>query len=220
MPETDRTSEKVADTKETLILTGMRLFADRGFDGTSTRAIAAQAGANVAAISYHFGGKDGLRDACGEYVADRIQGIGAVALAGDVPDDRDTAAIAIERMLEVLLQAMLTQPQIQHIVAFVLYELGHPGPTLDRLYEAAFKPMHKHLCALFAVATGGQADDETTKLAVFTLIGQVIYFRLGKPLIQRRMGWDDMGGAEIDRIRAVITANLHAQIDAARKDRT
>ena len=37
-----------------------RLFADRGYEETSVRAIVAKARVNQAAINYHFGGKDGL----------------------------------------------------------------------------------------------------------------------------------------------------------------
>ena len=37
-----------------------RLFADRGYEETSIRAIVAKARVNQAAINYHFGGKDGL----------------------------------------------------------------------------------------------------------------------------------------------------------------
>jgi AcrR family transcriptional regulator len=37
-----------------------RLFAERGYDGTSIRAIVAKARVNQAAINYHFEGKDGL----------------------------------------------------------------------------------------------------------------------------------------------------------------
>ena len=37
-----------------------RLFAERGYDATSIRAIVAKAKVNQAAINYHFDGKDGL----------------------------------------------------------------------------------------------------------------------------------------------------------------
>ena len=37
-----------------------RLFAERGYDATSIRAIVAKARVNQAAINYHFDGKDGL----------------------------------------------------------------------------------------------------------------------------------------------------------------
>lgn len=48
------------DTRERLLDAAERLFADRGIDAVSVRAVNAAAGANVAAVHYHFGSKDAL----------------------------------------------------------------------------------------------------------------------------------------------------------------
>ena len=45
---------------ERLIEVAERLFAERGFGATSVRHITAEAGCNLAAVNYHFGGKDQL----------------------------------------------------------------------------------------------------------------------------------------------------------------
>jgi AcrR family transcriptional regulator len=51
-------------TKEQLVLTGERLFAQFGLDGVSLRQIATEAGAgNNSAVRYHFGSKDALAEA-------------------------------------------------------------------------------------------------------------------------------------------------------------
>ena len=47
-------------TRERILKAAERLFAERGYDGTSIRAIVAKARVNQAAINYHFDGKDGL----------------------------------------------------------------------------------------------------------------------------------------------------------------
>lgn len=47
-------------TRERLLLAGLRLFAEKGYAQTSTREIAAAAQANIAAIAYYFEGKAGL----------------------------------------------------------------------------------------------------------------------------------------------------------------
>lgn len=50
----------------------LELFAERGFEATSTRAVAAAAGLSPALVTRHFGSKEGLRAAVDEYVLARI----------------------------------------------------------------------------------------------------------------------------------------------------
>ncbi len=47
-------------TREAVIHSALKLFNMGGYDGTSVRAIAADAGVNIALVSYYFGGKQGL----------------------------------------------------------------------------------------------------------------------------------------------------------------
>jgi AcrR family transcriptional regulator len=49
-----------AERREQLLGIGRRLFAERGFDGTSIEEIAAQAGVSKPVVYEHFGGKEGL----------------------------------------------------------------------------------------------------------------------------------------------------------------
>ena len=51
------------DKQIQIIETAERLFAERGFDGTTVRDIADEAGINVAMISYYFGSKEKLMEA-------------------------------------------------------------------------------------------------------------------------------------------------------------
>jgi AcrR family transcriptional regulator len=47
-------------TRERILKAAERLFAERGYEATSIRAIVGKARVNQAAINYHFAGKDGL----------------------------------------------------------------------------------------------------------------------------------------------------------------
>jgi AcrR family transcriptional regulator len=51
---------EVESSREKLIASAERLFADRGFDGVSVRDIANAAGVNSALVGYYFRGKEGL----------------------------------------------------------------------------------------------------------------------------------------------------------------
>lgn len=47
-------------TKDRIVRSAARMFSERGFDNVSLRDITADAGANIAAVNYHFGSKIGL----------------------------------------------------------------------------------------------------------------------------------------------------------------
>lgn len=47
-----------SDVKMRILLAAKKLFAKQGFDATTVRQICEEAGANVALVSYHFGGKE------------------------------------------------------------------------------------------------------------------------------------------------------------------
>lgn len=56
----EQSNETKTSSAETILRVATEMFAQHGYHGTSIREIARTAGVNVAAISYHFGGKDGL----------------------------------------------------------------------------------------------------------------------------------------------------------------
>src|SRR3546814_20518988 len=60
------------DSPDILLRCALDLFGRHGFDGTSTRAIAAAAGKPMSAITYHFGGKDELNVAASRHLSARI----------------------------------------------------------------------------------------------------------------------------------------------------
>jgi len=56
-----------SDMKIRILLAAKKLFAKQGFDGTTVRQICEEAGANVALISYYFGGKEKVFHAVFDY---------------------------------------------------------------------------------------------------------------------------------------------------------
>ncbi|TPI69438.1 DUF1956 domain-containing protein [Mesorhizobium sp. B2-8-9] len=205
-------------TRAALVHAALRLFGRQGFDGTSTREIAAEAKANIGSIAYHFGGKEGLRAAAADFIVDTIQGIAGQALGGvqatAAPLDPEAAQAQLFAALERMVGFVVASPQAGEIVQFVLRELSHPTAALDRIYAGVFEPTHRRLCQVWEHATGEPAESEATKLTVFTMIGQVIYFRIGREAVMRRMGWHDIGNEEAAKVVAVATDNLRAMLAA------
>jgi len=205
----------VLQTRDSLIEAAIHLFGHRGFADTSTRDLAALAGANVASIAYHFGGKAGLHEACAREVAARIGGALGAPEPGD-PAAPQEAARRLEETLRRFARFIVAAPGAPDIVAFMLRELTDPGEVAELIYDEFLEPRHRALCTLWAKATGRPAESEEVMLAVFAMLGQVLYFRIGQPYVLRRTGWSDLGPAEAERITDLLVANLHSMIERQR----
>ena len=85
-----------SDTRTQLLDTAERLFAERGFRGTSIRAITDLAGVNLAAVGYHFGSKAELLAAVVRRVIEPItaaQSAGLDRLHARTPDPTVTELV-------------------------------------------------------------------------------------------------------------------------------
>jgi AcrR family transcriptional regulator len=205
-------------TRMALIRAALKLFGTMGYDGASTREIAAAANANIGSIAYHFGGKEGLRAACATFIVDTIQAVAGQAFPAEsvAPKGAAAATAQLNAALERMVGFVVAQPEAGEIVQFVLRELAHPTSALDTIYKGVFEPTHIRLCRIWADATGEDAESDRTRITVFTIIGQVIYFRIGREAVMRRMGWNNIGPTEAAAVIAVVKDNL-AAILAARK---
>ena len=88
-------------TQERLLKAAETLFLDHGYDGTSARMITTAARANLAAVNYHFGGKEGLFHSM---LARRLDALHEERLALLDADERRAAghALSCERILAAL----------------------------------------------------------------------------------------------------------------------
>lgn len=208
------------NTREAIIEAAMRGFGEKGFEATSVREIAGIAGTNLASISYHFGGKEGLRAACAEHIV-ALMGKVTAAIRPEAP--LPASPRAAERLLIELVHNMvrflLLEPQARLVAGFVLREMAQPSSALDTIYEDLFEGLHARVCNLWGTATGQPPETEAVRLAVFATIGQILYFHIGRPVIERRMAWPAVGPDEARAVGDTIARNLEVRIAADRGPR-
>jgi TetR/AcrR family transcriptional regulator, regulator of cefoperazone and chloramphenicol sensitivity len=213
-----RPRDDARDTRTAIIEAAMRGFGERGFAATGIREIATLAGTNVASISYHFGGKEGLRAACAEHIVKVLGEVLAAARADNSPpEDPEAAERALAALVHAFVRFLLLEPQARLVAGFILREMAEPSAALDIIYEGLFEGLHRRLCAIWGVATGAAPESEPVRLAVFAAIGQIVYFHLGRPVVQRRMDWPTIGPPEAQAIAETVIRNLGARLAADRR---
>jgi AcrR family transcriptional regulator len=112
-------------TAEALIAAGRRLFARDGYDGASVRAITAEAGANLGAITYHFGSKRELYD--------RVLASLVTPLAGRVQAMAAGPGTALERagaVVRTVFGYLADNPDMPRLMMQELVLGGVPSPAL------------------------------------------------------------------------------------------
>jgi len=100
----------VSETGDRILVAAARLFAERGYDGTSVRAICEAAETNVNAVSYHHGGKRALyQSVINRWGDERLAS--AERILGSPPKDATDLATRLLIFAEQTLAAHLAQPQ-------------------------------------------------------------------------------------------------------------
>jgi AcrR family transcriptional regulator len=202
--------ESGAPTRQKLVAAAIRSFGQKGYDGASIRDIAEAAQVNIAGIAYHFGGKEQLYRACLQHITETIRsGLGEAAPT----DSAETMSAAKARQvlkdrLLAMAEFILATPNAASFVRMVVREQMDPSPAFSILYAEFMEPVHRRLCALWSRITGDEAESETTKLAVFSLLGQILVFRIARAGALKRMGWSDIGARELKALKDRIEINV------------
>lgn len=100
------------DKKEHIINTAVELFAEKGFEGTSIRELAAKAEVNVAMVNYYFGSKEKLFEAMVEYKAAYTKGI----IEDLVKDSTLTEIQKIEKVVELYVNKIFHNRMFHRVI--------------------------------------------------------------------------------------------------------
>jgi AcrR family transcriptional regulator len=89
------------ERRQQLLDIGRRLFAERGFDGTSIEEIAAQAGVSKPVVYEHFGGKEGLYAVVVDREVERLSTVTMLLFEGPHSKPKfEAAAVSLLRYIE------------------------------------------------------------------------------------------------------------------------
>jgi TetR/AcrR family transcriptional regulator, regulator of cefoperazone and chloramphenicol sensitivity len=198
-------------TREKLVEAAGRVFAKRGYYSTTVREICMKAGANVAAVNYHFGDKLGLYTEVLEQSVRAAQ-IEAIRNALDqTAPPEDILRAVIRARLRGVCRGDLPDWHFRIMV----HELAQPTPALARLINKVSRPIYERLLELIGRIINLPANHEQTRLCANSVMGQILLYVLAAPLLARVWPELKMTPEQVERIADHIADFSLAYLRAA-----
>lgn len=152
------------DKRTSILNAAEKLFASQGFEGTSTRQIATEAGANMSMINYYFGSKEGVFM---EIMSNRIQGF-SLALTSIEAEDLNQ----LEKLMMVIDQYTR---RILDNIAF--HKMMHRELSLSQrpeMYDKLKQAMSGNLMIIERIINEGIAQGEFRSVDVRMVIASIM----------------------------------------------
>lgn len=167
-----RTRTVSANIRERLLEAALAEFGAKGFDGASTRAIAARIGAHQPQINYHFETKEALWTAAVDHLFAEL----ARAMHGlELPaqrvrsDDLPDAAAAFAEMIRRFVRFAAQHPELNQIM---VHEATAAGSRLTWMTERHVKPLYDTVRPLWRrLREAGIAAPIDARLFHYVLVG-------------------------------------------------
>jgi AcrR family transcriptional regulator len=204
-----------------LIEAAIEQFGKNGMSAVGTRAIAKAAGVQMSAITYHFGGKEGLYLACARHIVGQISGrveriLAFAASHGIDSGERAGARAGVLAIMGGLATAMM-RDEIAPLARFVLREQMNSSPAFEIIYQGYMRVILEQIGALLQRIAGGYLKPEELRIRSVALLGQAFVFRFGRAALMRATEWKSIGEPEAMAVRAAVLAHCEAILDALEK---
>jgi AcrR family transcriptional regulator len=187
-------------TETRLLEAAGELFAQKGYRDATIRDICARARANVAAVNYHFGGKQGLYAAVVRYA----RRCSPFARASD--GDGLTPQQQLQQFVSNFLQRIFDAGRPAWYARLMAREMVEPTRVFDQIVREQIAPHHARLRRIIREIVGGDVSEEAVRDCALSVVGQCIFYGKCRAVIQRLYPESKFGPKEIERLARHITA--------------
>jgi AcrR family transcriptional regulator len=205
------------ETRARIVAAAMKLFGEKGYEGASTRDIAAAAGVNAPALQYYFDNKEGVFRACIAYIADRAwDSLSEVVIAAEkmLAEGADDEAL-IEAYCDIQTRGAEFKFKAADQDEWRLFMARHQaGLDPDIGYEAALRHISTRtfaaVTAIVGRLLGRSADDEETRIRAVALSGQFQVFHVCRRMVLSLLSWDEIDPERQARVKEISRDHARA----------
>ena len=205
--------DEQAQTRQQLLEAAGAVFAERGFRSTTVREICQRAGANIAAVNYHFGDKEKLYIEVFRYSQQKAQ--------ERYPLLPPVAGLSPEKKLHAFVHSLLQRMFDNQGAAawhgqLMLREMIEPTAALDLVVAEKIRPMSDQLRGLVAEILGCPVNSEAVRLCSFSVVSQCVFYCHCQNVVLRLVPGQTFDSAAATHLAEYITKFSLAGLKAFR----
>jgi len=191
---TPRRRAKPEPAPDRILSAALAAFAARGFDGATTREIAAAAGVPQGLLTYHYASKQALWEAS----ADWVFGALAADLGSATEALRDVdPATRLRAVLKRFVRFSAAHPELHR---FMVHEGSHDGPRLRWLLDRHVRPAFEASTSLIRAA----APDADAAHLHYLFLGAATHLFAVAPEFRRLTGRDPFAAELVEAQAAAV----------------
>ncbi|CCE05538.1 hypothetical protein BRAS3843_1390030 [Bradyrhizobium sp. STM 3843] len=224
--KTDSGYARGEETRARIIRTALALFGERGFDGVSTRDIAAQAGVPAPSLQYYFESKEGLYAACIEDI--QIAAMKAVGPALEILDGLLEADASDDKIIDAYCSALdgLTDflfgsADASSRALFITRRIMPTKSTLTKkdLSKATGPRLQERCGKIIARLSNGAMSENEIRMTSMTITGQLFAFHFAREHFKALLGYDEITGDRLTTLKQIIRRQTTLLLKACKSKR-
>lgn len=183
------------DTRERLIEAAGEVFAERGFRDATVREICTKAGANIAAINYHFRDKSGLYLVVLKSAHERAERAFPFVFDGK-PVEEAPARDQLRAFVVITLQRLMDPGKPTWHWRLMVREMVDPTPALDELVAQSIRPKRDLIVSIVRGVVGESVPQDVVEACARSVIGQIFFHKNNRAVIERlfpNVSFDEVG---------------------------
>jgi len=177
------------------------VFAEVGFRHATVREICRRAGANVAAVNYHFRDKETLYTEVLRHTQQKAfaKYPPLLGVAADAPPEEKLRAFVRSFLLRIF-----DEGSIAWFGKMMSREMVEPTDALDLLVAERLRPMASLLQGLVAEILGRPTQDESVRLCCFSVVSQCVFYHHCRTMISRIFPEQRLDASAIEQLAGHI----------------
>lgn len=183
-------------TRDRLLDSAGKVFAEKGFESATVREICQEAGANIAAVNYYFGDKERLYlEAVKRAQCVRVEMVPMPEWSSDTP-----APERLRQFIHVFLERLIKEDRPDWHKGLMFREMAKPTAAGTAVIEDYIRPMADQLRSILQDLLPPHTNQAAAFLVGFSIVGQCLYHYAQRPIAEQLMGREQYEALSLDDI--------------------